>query len=251
MKGNTLNEWGTFADGAEIPVAPGTFNEPWGIAIAPDGSVYVTDTWNHRIEKFTSAGKFINAWGIFGQGETPDSFYGPRGLAVDSEGRVYVTDTGNKRIAVFDANGKFITQFGSAGLDPGQFDEPVGIAVDKNGKVYVVDTWNQRVQTFIPTETDGKLSFTPDKQWDVYGWFGQSLDNKPFIAVNDDLHVFITDPDGFRVMEFDQNGALVRVWDDLTSSQSLGLPSGIAIDNEGHVWITDSTNNNLRRYTLP
>ena len=252
MDGKVLHEWGTFADGVNTPVDSGTFNEPWGIAIAPDGSVYVTDTWNHRVEKFTSTGKFITAWGIFGQGETPDSFYGPRGLAVDAEGRVYVTDTGNKRIAVFDGNGNFITQFGSAGLDPGLFDEPVGIAVDKNGTVYVVDTWNQRIQTFVPVETEGNLSFVPEKQWDVYGWFGQSLDNKPFIAVNDDLHVFVTDPDGFRVMEFDQNGALVRVWDDLSSGDSnLGLPSGIAIDNEGHVWVTDSLNNHLMRYTLP
>jgi uncharacterized protein (TIGR03663 family) len=252
MEGNVLHEWGTFADGVNTPIASGTFNEPWGIAIAPnDGSVYVTDTWNHRIEKFTSAGKFITAWGIFGQGETPDSFYGPRGLAVDAEGRVYVTDTGNKRVAVFDAKGNFITQFGSAGLDPGLFDEPVGIAVDKNGTVYVVDTWNQRIQTFMPVETEGSLSFVPDKQWDVYGWFGQSLDNKPFITVDDDLHVFTTDPDGYRVMEFDQNGGLVRVWDDLNTSASLGLPSGIAMDNDGHVWVTDSTNNRLMRYTMP
>ncbi len=251
MEGNTLHEWGTFADGVNTPVDAGTFNEPWGIAIASDGSVYVTDTWNHRVEKFTASGKFITAWGIFGQGETPDSFYGPRGLAVDSEGRVYVTDTGNKRIAVFDPNGNFITQFGSAGFDPGQFDEPVGIAIDKNGTVYVVDTWNRRVQTFIPIETEGNLSFVPEKQWDVYGWFGQSLDNKPFIAVNDELHVFITDPDGFRAMEFDQNGVLIRVWDDLNPNSSLGMPSGVAIDNDGHVWITDSLNNSLRRYTMP
>jgi predicted membrane-bound mannosyltransferase/sugar lactone lactonase YvrE len=251
MEGKVLHEWGSFADGVETQIGAGTFNEPWGIALAPDGSVYVTDTWNHRIEKFTSTGKFITAWGIFGQGETPDSFYGPRGLAVDAEGRVYVTDTGNKRIAVFDEDGKFITEFGSAGFDPGQFDEPVGIAIDKNGKVYVVDTWNQRIQTFTPIETEGALSFVPDKQWDVYGWFGQSLDNKPFITVNDALHVFISDPDGYRVMEFDQNGALVRTWDDLESEISLGSPSGIAIDNDGHVWVTDSTNNRLRRYTLP
>jgi len=252
MEGNVLHEWGAFADGVNTPAASGTFNEPWGIAISPnDGSVYVTDTWNHRVEKFTSAGKFVTDWGIFGQGETPDSFYGPRGLAVDAEGRVYVTDTGNKRIAVFDAKGNFITQFGSAGFDPGQFDEPVGVTVDKNGTVYVVDTWNQRIQTFTPVETEGSLSFVPGKQWDVYGWFGQSLENKPFIAVNDDLHVFITDPDGFRVMEFDQNSALVRVWDDLESSASLGLPSGIAVDNDGHVWVTDSANNRLMRYTMP
>ena len=251
-QGGVLNEWGTFADGVSSPAAPGTFNEPWGIAVGPDGSVYVTDTWNHRIEKFNSSGKFITAWGVFGQGDTPVSFYGPRGLAVDAEGRVYVTDTGNKRVVVFDAKGNFITQFGGAGFDPGRFDEPVGIAIDKNGTVYVVDTWNQRVQTFIPSESDGNLTFLPDRQWDVYGWFGQSLENKPYIAVNDDLHVFITDPDGFRVMEFDPGGTLIRTWGDYgDNASSFGLPSGIAVDQDGHVWVTDGVYNRMMRFTLP
>ncbi|HNO83992.1 MAG TPA: 6-bladed beta-propeller, partial [Anaerolineales bacterium] len=178
--------------------------------------------------------------------------YGPRGLAVDAQGRVYVTDTGNKRVVVFDADGNFITQFGSAGLDAGQFDEPVGITVDKNGTVYVVDTWNQRIQTFTAVETAGALTFLPAKQWDVYGWFGQSVDNKPFIAVNNAFHVFITDPDGYRVQEFDQNGELVRTWGDFGDSPaSFGSASGIAVDNEGYVWVTDSVNNRIMRFTLP
>ena len=250
--GTVIDQWGIFADGVSQPVGDGTMNEPWGVAVGPDGSVYVTDTWNHRIEKFTADGEFITAWGVFGQGETPSSFYGPRGLAVDSKGRVYVTDTGNKRIVVFDKDGNFITEFGSGGFEAGQFDEPVGVAVDKNGTVYVVDTWNQRVQTFTPIETETSLSFVPTNQWDVFGWFGQSLDNKPFIAVNDELHVFITDPDGYRVMEFDPNGVLLKTWGDFgDNASSFGLPSGITIDNDGGIWVSDSVNNRLMRFTLP
>jgi predicted membrane-bound mannosyltransferase/sugar lactone lactonase YvrE len=251
-EGKVLHQWGAFADGVSTPMGDGTFNEPWGIAVAPDGSVYVTDTWNHRIEKFDKGGRYITAWGTFGQGDTPTSFYGPRGLAVDSKGRVYVTDTGNKRVVVFDANGGYLTQFGSAGFEPGQFDEPVGITVGKNGTVYVVDTWNQRIQTFTPIESDSNLVFVPEKQWDVYGWFGQSLDNKPFIAVNDAGHVFITDPDGFRVMEFDPNGAIIRVWGDFgNTSSGFGLPSGITVDSKGRVWVTDSVYNRVMRFTTP
>ncbi len=251
-QGNILNEWGSFADGVSIPIGDGTFNEPWGVAVARNGSVYVTDTWNHRVEKFTSTGQFIKAWGYSGQADKPEAFYGPRALAVDAEGRVYVADTGNKRIVVFDANGNFVTAFGSEGFEPGQFAEPVGITIDRNGMVYVADTWNQRVQTFLPQEADGNLSFTPGKQWDVYGWFGESLDNKPYIAVNNDLHVFITDPEGFRVMEFDPNGTVIRTWGEYGETPSgFGLASGIAFDPEGHLWVTDGAFNRILRFTLP
>jgi len=250
LEGRVLHEWGSFADGTNTPAPHGTFNEPWGVAVGPDGSVYVADTWNHRIQKFTSTGQFVTMWGVFGQGETEYSFYGPRGLAVDGQGRVYVADTGNKRIAVFDADGKFLTEFGSAGFDPGQFDEPVAVAVDDEGMVYVTDTWNQRVQTFFPSE-DG-MRFIPAKQWDVYGWFGQSTENKPFIAVNDRGHVFITDPEGYRVMEFDGDGQLLRVWGDLGDSPTgFGLAAGIAIDPDGRVWVTDAAYNRIMRFTLP
>jgi DNA-binding beta-propeller fold protein YncE len=163
---------------------------------------------------------------------------------------VFVADTGNKRIVVFDEEGNYITEFGSAGLDPGQFDEPVGVAVAPSGTVYVADTWNQRIQAFLPNE-DGTIYF-PTLQWDVSAWFGQSLDNKPFIAVGADEHVFITDPEGYRVIEFTETGEFVRTWGAFgVGPEELGLASGIAIDPLGFVWVSDSGNNRILRYTLP
>jgi DNA-binding beta-propeller fold protein YncE len=253
--GSLLQEWGTFADQAVGDAPIGTFNEPWGVAVGPDGSVYVTDTWNHRVQKFSEKGKPVKMWGQYGQPvadlpESKSSFWGPRGIAVDSQGHVFVADTGNKRIVVFDEDGTYITEFGGAGFDPGQFDEPVGVAVAGDGTVYVADTWNQRVQSFIPSE-DGTL-YIPSTQWDVNAWFGQSLDNKPFIAVSADKHVFITDPEGYRVIEFGENGEFVRTWGDFgVGSDEIGLASGIAVDPQGFVWVTDSGNNRILRYQLP
>ena len=66
-------------------------------------------------------------------------------------------------------------------MDPGQFDEPVGLAIDAEGQVYVADTWNQRIQVF---QEDESGSFMPFRSWDVPGWYGQSLDNKPYMAVD-------------------------------------------------------------------
>ena len=248
--GRVLETWGSFADGVNEPAPPGTFNEPWGVAVGPDGSVYVSDTWNHRIQKFTPDGQFVTSWGQYGQADQQYGFWGPRGLAVDADGNVYVADTGNKRIVVFDAQGIYLSEFGSAGLDPGQFDEPVGVAVDENGEVYVTDTWNQRVQTFTPS--DDKTFFFPDRQWDVFGWYGQSLDNKPFIAVNAEGHVFVTDPEQYRVIEFTGEGDVVRTWGDFGDTPTtFELASGIAVDPDGHVWVTDGANNRIMRFTLP
>jgi predicted membrane-bound mannosyltransferase/DNA-binding beta-propeller fold protein YncE len=253
--GSLLQEWGTFADQATGNAPIGTFYEPWGVAVGPDGSVYVSDTWNHRVQKFTEDGQPLTMWGQYGQ-PLPDDpasksfFWGPRGLAVDSQGRVFLSDTGNKRIVVFDSEGTYITEFGTAGLDPGQFDEPVGVAIAEDGTVFVTDTWNQRIQSFIPNE-DGTI-YLPLQQWDVNAWFGQSLENKPFIAVNAEKHVFITDPEGYRVIEFSDSGAFVRTWGDFgIAAEEIGLAAGVAVDQDGFVWVTDAGNNRILRYTLP
>ncbi len=253
--GSLLHEWGTFADILSGDAPIGTFNEPWGVAVGPDGSVYVSDTWNHRVQKFTEDGKPIKTWGQYGQPlpEVPaskSSFWGPRGIGVDSEGRVFVADTGNKRIVVFDGDGNYITEFGTAGLDPGQFDEPTGVAIADDGTVYVTDTWNQRVQAF--TLNENGTQYFPLVQWDVNTWFGQSLDNKPFIAVSKDKHVFITDPEGYRIIEFTDTGEFVRTWGDFGSGPNeIGLAAGVAVDPAGFIWVTDAGNNRILRYTLP
>jgi len=169
---------------------------------------------------------------------------------VDARGRVFVADTGNKRILLYDADGNFIMQIGSEGLSIGQFEEPVGLAFDPRGYLYVADTWNQRVQVFAPSE-DGS-TYSPFLQWDVAGWYGESLDNKPYLAADNQGHIFVTDPEAYRILEFKNNGEFIRTWGEYgIGAENFGLASAIAVDVEGHVWVSDPANNRLMRFTMP
>jgi uncharacterized protein (TIGR03663 family) len=248
--GSVLHTWGSYfssAGGGQPPA--GTFDEPWGIAVGPDGFVYVTDTWNHRIQKFTADGEFVSMWGTLGQAETPFALWGPRGIAVNSQNQILVADTGNKRILIFDSNGNYIAQFGSAGFGPGQFDEPVGLAIDDDGQVYVTDTWNQRVQVFAP---GGDGQYVPVRSWDIVGWYGSSLDNKPFIAVDQDGQVFVSDPEGYRILQFSGDGQFVLSWGDAgIGDDRFRLPTGLAADPDGGIWVTDAGNGRIMHFSLP
>ncbi|MGV8050032.1 MAG: glycosyltransferase family 39 protein [Anaerolineaceae bacterium] len=244
-----INAWGSYANVLDGTAPQGTFNEPWGVAVGSDGLVYVADTWNHRIQVFTPDGEFVRMWSEFQVSGVVDSFWGPRGIAVDADGRVYVTDTGKQRVVVFDSQGNYLTQFGGLGMSAGQLDEPVGIALDDLGRIYVADTWNNRVQVFEPN-ADYTL-YTSVLTWQVDAWNTDTLDNKPFIALNSDNQIFITDPDLGRIIRFDQQGNFLQLWGGYDNSYLMGVISGIAISQNGEIWVSDALNNTLLVFTPP
>jgi uncharacterized protein (TIGR03663 family) len=216
----------------------GQFNEPWGIAVDGDGNVYVSDTWNHRIQKFDNQGNFTTMWGQFGStgGELGQAglFYGPRSLAIGQDGNLYVMDTGNKRIQAFAPSGEFVAQYGGSGVIEGRFDEPVGLAQDGAGNWYVADTWNRRIQVFDP-------QFNYRTQWSVDAWASQSVVNKPGLVVDPARNiVYAVDPENYRVLAFNADGTFRATFGQYgDDAMSFMLPTGIAVGSGGKVVVAD------------
>ncbi|MGH2607088.1 MAG: NHL repeat-containing protein, partial [Anaerolineales bacterium] len=246
--GSVLHTWGRFAN-IELSMAPGgTFNEPWGIAVAADGRVYVADTWNHRVQWFTPEGRFLGMVGTFGQAETVEAMWGPRDVAIDAQGRFFVADTGNKRIVVFDRDGSAVGAFGGRGVLPGLLDEPVGLALDPDGRLLVADTWNQRIQAF-----DGSVDagFPVLSEWSLEAWYGQSLENKPYLAISPEGTVCASDPEGYRILCFTLDGTFVTAFGSYgQAGDQFGLPSGLAFAPDGALWVVDSGNSRVMRFVL-
>jgi len=107
----------------------GNLKMPQGIAVDSSGNIFVADTRNHRIQKFTSTGTFVLTWGTLGSAE--GQFNLPTDVGVDSLGNVYVADSGNNRIQKFTTLGTFVTAWGTLGSVVGQFITPSALAVKR------------------------------------------------------------------------------------------------------------------------
>jgi hypothetical protein len=126
---------------------PGEFNRPEGLCIDAQDRVYVADSCNHRIQVFSSDGKFLRAYGRAGKARGELSY--PYDICVDAAGRQYVCEFGNSRIQVFDAQDQSLEIIGGPGAEPGQFSNPWGVALDSAGNLYVADSQNHRVQKLV------------------------------------------------------------------------------------------------------
>ena len=140
--------------------APGLYG-PRRIAVGPDDSIYVVDSGDNRIVKFSPEGQVLASWGSAGTGD--GQFRGVSSVAVDPTNKVYVADPMNSRIQVFDSNGKFLTRWSIP-----EWAQPLGfedLAVDPDrGRLYassahmsvilVFDLQGNRLETLAPTPPD-------------------------------------------------------------------------------------------------
>jgi tripartite motif-containing protein 71 len=166
---------------------------PWGIA-ASSSEVFVADSGNNRIVKYTSSGVFVAKWGSYGSGN--GQFSDPEGIALDrGTGSVYVVDYYNHRVQKFDSNGTFLTKWGSLGSGDGQLNKPMGIGVDSAGYVFVADSSNHRIQKF--TSSGSFLT-----KWGSNG-SGESQFRYPAgIALDTFGNVYVSDQENNRIQKF-------------------------------------------------
>jgi len=194
-----------------------------------EDNVYVTDTDNDRIQKFTSEGTFI----------TGCDFESPFGVTVGTDGNIYVVagkaiykfapdgtpitnwDSGadsetypidiavagsnayvvyiglNSGIRRFTSEGVFIESWGGKGRGDGygQFSDPWGIAADVKGNVYIADTGNHRIQAFTP---DGTFITS----WGSYGNGDGQFYRAADVAIDTNGGIYVADYDGERIQKF-------------------------------------------------
>lgn len=153
-----------------------SFSAPRGIAIAPGGSIYVSDTGNHTIRVITRPGAYVQT--IAGRaGEagwddavgTDSRFNSPTGIAVDEKGFAYVADTGNCVIRSVSPSGVVSTIAGTAGVcgfadgagRQALFNGPVGIVSAANGVLYVADTSNHVIRKVVLTDAPPRRRVAP------------------------------------------------------------------------------------------
>ena len=238
-EGSYLGSWGTQGTNT------GQFSDPWGIAVDSE-FVYIADTWNHRVQKFGRDGAFITSFGQYGSlsnGDTGDNlFYGPRSITLLGTDRLLIADTGNHRVQVFDRDGNPIQTFGDFGTTLGQMYEPVGLGVAADGTIYLGDTWNGRIQRFSD-------DFTAFYDWGLNAWRGDTNTQKPYLAIDSQGRVYITDPDRHRVIVFDVNGSYVARFGQFGSGNGqFNLPNGIFIDSADNIYVADTGNNRIVRF---
>ena len=200
--------------------APGSgqhqLKDPCGIAIHGD-DLYVADTWNGRVERFTLAVEW--------RGKAPGDFYGPRAVAVAPDGRVWIADTGNNRVVLCERDLTNPRYFGSKGDGPEQLASPVGIAAGPSGRVYVADTMNRRVQVL---ESDGRFR----ARFPFEGW---GASTEPYLEVDAAENLYASDPAAGAVVQLDRNGRERKRWTQDDTGRRFARPTGLALDEKKRV----------------
>lgn len=126
----------------------GELRAPNAVTLDKNNNIFVCDTGNQRIQKFSKKGKFIKVINGSDKENVGSVFVNPRGIGFDSRGILYVVDNMSHMVYGFDSKGKKLFTMGSMGSDNNQFYLPNGLYIDDNDQLYITDTLNQRIANY-------------------------------------------------------------------------------------------------------
>ena len=220
------------------------FSFPFGVAVDPQGRVFVADDINQRVLRFGPQPdyKYKARWGSYGTG--PGQLAYPRAIASDSSGALYVTNTGNDRIDVFDRGGRLLRSFGTSGRGPGQFNAPLGVAADANGLRAVADSVNGRIELLNPDGSIASIWGSPSP--------GPTILRQPVAVAFDAAgDAYVLDRRRGRIFVFARaSGLPARTIATQGSGPGQLLdPAAIAIDSRGTISVADSGNKRVARFS--
>jgi sugar lactone lactonase YvrE len=235
----------------EVTGGPDPFSKPYGVGIAPDGSLWVADGGNDRFQLFAPDGTYLETWGTPGSAEGEFEFYAPESgygtaygdVDFDADGNIYVLDTGNHRVQKFDPDRKFLLAWGSTGDGEGQFLAPPSIAVSPDGRVYVPDEKRHDVQIF-------------DSEGTFLGAFGESgsgdgqFSLPAGVALDGRGDVWVADYTSGRIQRFSADGEFRDAWGSPGSGDGqISSPDGVAVDAMGRVVVIEAGNGRVQALT--
>ena len=216
-----LFQWGRFG----VSETPGMFAIPRCVTIDVAGNVYVTDTGNDRVQKFTEAGVPLLSFSTY---SIPD------GIDLDDSGNIYVSSVGWGNISKFDASGNLLATWGSEGSGDEQFQYAYSLVV-KGDMIYVGDRGNNRIQTLT---TDGEF-----RGW----WRGEAPGVQEFaplaLALDSEGNLLVATPD--RVLRFTTSGEYLGQF---SGDGQFNGASDIALDDLGNIYVSDSGNNRIEMF---
>lgn len=236
-----------------------------GVAVAPDGNVYVAHWNSNKIGVYSPTGERLREWGEKGEGD--GQFQLPGSVAIGPDHLLYVPDQGNSRVQKFTLDGKFVGKWGTLGKEPGQFggDQPPGgrfsgpqfVAFDRAGNVYATDAAMDRIQKFTPAGE--LLAHWGNESVDPGGFGPPPVDKKsgkpimggPIgICVDRNDRVWVSATNN-RVQQFTNDGKFLRGMGGLgTDPSQFHLPHALALDSLGCLYVADTMNWRIQKFAV-